>query len=54
VSCGDVQVEKGAVLAGGVFSIHANKATKPAKPADKPESKAESVEHSGLKLAAAE
>jgi cytoskeletal protein CcmA (bactofilin family) len=64
VSCGDVQVEKGAVLAGGVFSIHA-KAPKPAekptnektaKQADRPESKAEQqqVEHSGLKLAAAE
>jgi hypothetical protein len=53
VSCGDVQVEKGAVLAGGVFSIHA-KTGKPAKPGEKPEAKAESVEHSGLKLAAAE
>jgi cytoskeletal protein CcmA (bactofilin family) len=58
VSCGDVQVEKGAVLAGGVFSIHAKaaKATteKTAKQAEKPEAKAEQPEHSGLKLAAAE
>src|SRR6476661_3730594 len=56
VSCGDVQVEKGAVLAGGVFSIHAKaaKATteKTAKQTEKPEAKAEQPEHSGLKLAA--
>jgi cytoskeletal protein CcmA (bactofilin family) len=24
VTCGDVQVEKGAILAGGVFSVHAS------------------------------
>ena len=57
VSCGDVQVEKGAVLAGGVFSIHA-KAPKPAektaKQAEKLEAKTEQPAHSGLKLAAAE
>jgi len=30
LSCGDVQVEKGAVLAGGVFSIHPKSDQKPA------------------------
>jgi cytoskeletal protein CcmA (bactofilin family) len=30
VSCGDVQVEKGAILAGGVFSVHPSSAQKPA------------------------
>jgi cytoskeletal protein CcmA (bactofilin family) len=30
MSCGDVQVEKGAVLAGGVFSIHPKSDQKPA------------------------
>jgi cytoskeletal protein CcmA (bactofilin family) len=30
VTCGDVQVEKGAVLAGGVFSIHPKSDQKPA------------------------
>ena len=31
VSCGDVQVEKGAVLAGGVFSVHPAVDEKPVK-----------------------
>ena len=29
MSCGDVQVEKGAVLAGGVFSVHPKSDQKP-------------------------
>ena len=48
VSCGDVQVEKGAVLAGGVFSIHSKAADKSA-PMD-----LNASSHDRLKLAAAE
>ncbi len=56
VSCGDVQVEKGAVLAGGVFSVHPKSEQKPAgKEIAAPVSKDASPPASErLKLAAAD